>query len=71
MSKSKRMRTAEHVTRTEDTRNSYKMLVGKHDDKRPLERPKHRWEHNIKAYLKEVGYKGVDCLRIRSSCEPS
>ena len=33
----------------------HKVLVGKPEGKRPLGRPRHRWEDNIKMYLEEVG----------------
>jgi hypothetical protein len=37
-------------------RNAYKILIGKLEGKRPLARPKHRWEGNIKMDLKGVGW---------------
>jgi hypothetical protein len=44
----------------------YRVLVGKPEGKRPLRRPRHRWEDNIKMYLQEVGWgHGLDLwLRI-------
>jgi hypothetical protein len=42
-----------------ERRGVYRVLVGKHDGKRPLGRPKRRWEDNIKADLQEVGCVGV------------
>jgi hypothetical protein len=36
----------------------FKVLVGKTDGKRPLGRPRHRWEDHIKMDLKEVGLGG-------------
>jgi hypothetical protein len=47
-------------------RNVYKSLVGKPEVKRPFRKPSCGWE-NIKIYLKEIGWKGVNgfiCLRI-------
>ena len=38
----------------EQSRNAYRVLVGKPESKRPLGRPRRRWEHNIKMYLREV-----------------
>jgi hypothetical protein len=35
-------------------RNAYKILVGKPEGKRPLGRPRHRWEDNIKLDRKEI-----------------
>jgi len=37
----------------------YRVLVGKPEGKRPLGRPRHRWEDNIKMDLKEVGFGGM------------
>ena len=39
----------------EQSRNAYTVLVEKPEGKRPLGRPRHRWEDNIKMDLKEVG----------------
>ena len=40
-------------------RGVYGVLVGKPDGKRPLGRPRRRWEDNIKMYLQEVGGHGL------------
>jgi len=53
--KSKRMRWAGHVARTGEDRGVHRVLVGKPEGKRPLWRPRHRWEDNIKMDLQEVG----------------
>ena len=53
--KSRRMRWAGHVARMEEGRSVHKVLVGKPEGKRPLGRPRHRWEDNIKMDLQEVG----------------
>ena len=45
----------EHVARMEEGRSAFKMLTGKPTGKRPLGRPRHRWEDNIRIYLKEIG----------------
>jgi hypothetical protein len=37
-----------------EQRNAYRLLVGKPTRKRPLGRPRHRWEDNIKMDLKEI-----------------
>jgi hypothetical protein len=42
----------------------YRVLVGKHDGKRPLGRPRCRWEDNIKAYLQEVGCGGMNWIEL-------
>jgi hypothetical protein len=49
--KSRRMRWSGHVARMEEGRGVHKVLVGKAEGKRPLERPRHRWEDNIKMDL--------------------
>ena len=38
------------------------MLTGKHRGKRPLGRPSHMWEHNIRMDLKEMGINEMDWL---------
>ena len=45
-------------------RGIYRVLVGKHEGKRPLWRPSHRWEGNINMNLQEVGCGGMNWLRI-------
>ena len=52
--KSRRMRWARHVGRMEEWRGVHKVLVGKSEGKRPLGRPRRRWEDNIKMDLQEV-----------------
>ena len=44
-----------HVARMEQSRNAYRVLVGKPEGKRPLGKPRGRWEDNIKMDLREVG----------------
>ena len=39
----------------EESRTAYRILVGKPEGKRPLGRPRRRWEDNIKMDLREVG----------------
>jgi hypothetical protein len=53
--KSRRLRWAVHVARMGEGRGVHKVLVGKPEGKRPLGRPRHRWEDNIKMDLQEVG----------------
>jgi hypothetical protein len=55
MIKSRRMRWAGHVVRMGEGRSAYRVLVGRHDGRRPLGRPRRRWEDNIKTDLQEVG----------------
>ena len=42
----------------------YRVLVGKPEGMRPLGRPRHRWEDNIKMDLQEVGYGGMDWIDL-------
>ena len=53
--KSRRMRWAGHVARMGEVRGVHRVLVGKPEGKRPLGRPRRRWEDNIKMDLQEVG----------------
>jgi hypothetical protein len=53
--KSRRMRWARHVARMGEGRGVHSVLVGKSEGKRPLGRPRRRWEDNIKRDLQEVG----------------
>ena len=53
--KSRRMRWAGHVPRMGERRGVHRFLVGKPEGKRPLGRPRRRWEDNIKMDLHEVG----------------
>jgi hypothetical protein len=46
--KSRKMRWVGHVARTGERRGVYGVLVGKHEGKRPLGRPRLRWKDNIK-----------------------
>jgi hypothetical protein len=43
-------------------RKVYKVLVGKHKGKKPLRRPRHRWEDGIRMDLKENGLGGVEWI---------
>jgi hypothetical protein len=45
-------------------RNAYKILVSKPEGKRPLRRPRHRWEDDIRMDLREVGWEGVDWMHM-------
>ena len=53
--KSRRMRWAGHVAHMGEDRRVHRVLVVKPEGKRPLGRPRHRWEDNIKMDLQEVG----------------
>ena len=62
--KSRRMRWAGHVARINTTGGIYRDLVGKHEGKRPLGRPRHRWEDNTRMDLQEVGCEGMDWIDV-------
>jgi hypothetical protein len=53
--KSRRMKWAGHVARLGEERGVFRVLVGKPEGKRPLGRPRRRWEDNIKMDIQEVG----------------
>ena len=53
--KSRRLRWAGHVAGMEGGRSVFKILTGKHTGKRPLEKPRRRWEDNIRMDLEEIG----------------
>jgi hypothetical protein len=52
--KSRRMRWEGHVARMGEKRGAYRILVGRPEGRRPLGRPRRRWEDNIKMVLEEV-----------------
>jgi len=58
--KSRKMRWAEHVARMGERRAVYRVFVGKPEGKRPLEKPRCRWEDNIKMDLQKVVCGGMD-----------
>jgi hypothetical protein len=43
---------------------AYRALVGRAEGKRPLERPRRRWEDNIKMDLREIGIDGANWIRL-------
>ena len=64
---SRTMRWVRHEARMGERRGVYKVLVGKPEGRRPLGRPRRRWEDKIKVDLKEVGcgiWTGSSWLRI-------
>ena len=62
--KSRRMRWAGHVARMEKKRGIYRVLVGKHEGKKPPGRPRRRCEENIKMDLQEVGCESMDWIEL-------
>ena len=53
--KSRRLRWTGHVARMEEGRSAFKVLTGIPTRKRPLGRPRRRWEDNIRMDLEEIG----------------
>jgi hypothetical protein len=62
--KSMRMRWAGHVARMGEGRGVYRVLVRRPEGKRPLGRPRRRWEDNIKMDLKEIGIDGANWIQL-------
>jgi hypothetical protein len=62
--KLRRKRWVGHAACMGEGRGVYRVLVGRHEGKRPLGRLRHRWEDNIKLDLREIGIDGVDCFQL-------
>jgi hypothetical protein len=60
--KLRRMRGAGHIERMDEGRGAYRILVGRPEGRRPLGRPRLRWEDNIKMDLQEVGWRCADLI---------
>jgi hypothetical protein len=58
----RRMRWEGHVACMGQMRNAYKILAGKPEGRRPLGRPMHRWEDNIRKDFREIGWEDVDWI---------
>jgi hypothetical protein len=56
--KARRMRWVGHVARMGEVRVAYNILVGRPEGRRPLGRPRRRWEDNIKMDLREIRFWG-------------
>jgi hypothetical protein len=63
--KSRRMRCAGYISRMGEKRNAYRILVGKPEGKRPLERQRRRWVDNIKIDLRQKGWDAKNPLNRR------
>jgi hypothetical protein len=71
MMKSRRMRWAWHVACSGEKMNAYSILVGKPEGKRPLGRPRRRWDDIIRMDLREIGWGGmcwVHLVQDRDQC---
>jgi hypothetical protein len=62
--KSRKMRWAGHMARMGEGRGVYRVLVGKPEGKRPLGRPRRRWEDNIKMDIEEMGGVCADWMEL-------
>jgi hypothetical protein len=60
----KEMRWAGNVAGMGEKRNAYRILLGKTEGKRPLGRPRRRWEDNIRMDLREIGWSGIDWIDL-------
>jgi hypothetical protein len=64
VTKSRGMRRAGHVARMGEGRGVYGVLVGRSKGKRPLGRPRRRWEDNIRMDLREIGIDGANWIQL-------
>jgi hypothetical protein len=62
--KSRRMRWVGHVELIGEGRSVYRVLVWRPEGKRPLGRPRRRWEDNIKLDVREIGIDGANWNRL-------
>ena len=67
--KSRRMRSVGYVAHMGERRGVYRVLVRKHEGKKPLARPRNRWEDNTKMDLQEVGCEGRDRIDVAQERE--
>jgi hypothetical protein len=58
------MRWADHIARIEALRNAYNILVGKPEWKRPLGKPRRRWEDNTRIDLMKIGWDVMDWILL-------
>ena len=58
--KSRRLSWAGHLARMQEDMSAFKILIGKATGKRPLEKPRRRWEDNIRMELEEI------CINTRN-----
>jgi hypothetical protein len=63
------LRWAGHVACMGEKRKVYKVLMGKPEKKRPLGRPRHRWEVGIRMDLREISWGSVDWIELAQDRE--
>jgi hypothetical protein len=62
--KARRMRWVGYVARMGEVRGAYNILVGRPEGRRPLGRPRRRWDDNIEMDLREIGFGDVDWINL-------
>jgi len=60
----RRLRWAGHVARMGQGKGVYRVLVGRPESKKPLGRPRLRWEDDIKMDLREIGIDGTNWIQL-------
>ena len=63
--KSRRLRWAGHVARMEEGRRAFKVLVDRSTGKRPLGRPRRRWEENVRMLKKLVSIRRIGLIQLK------
>jgi hypothetical protein len=58
------MRWVENVAHMGEERKLYRVLGGKPEGKRPLGRPRHRWEDGIRMDLREISWESVEWIQL-------
>ena len=66
--KSRRMRWVGQVACMGEWRGAYRVLVRKLEGKRPLGRPRYRWDNNIKMDLQEIRWGAMDWIDLTQNC---
>jgi hypothetical protein len=61
---SRRMRWVVHVAHMEEDRKVYKVLARKPEGKRPLKKPRYRWEDGLKMDLRDTGWEHVQWIHL-------
>jgi hypothetical protein len=69
VTKARMMRWAGHVAHMGEVRGAYNILVGRPEGRRPLGRPRRRWEDNIKMDLRKTGFGDVDWIHLAQNTD--
>jgi hypothetical protein len=62
--KARRMRWVGHVACMGEVRGAYNIFVGRPEGRRPLDRPRHRWDDNMMMDVWEIGFGDVDWIHL-------